>query len=234
MKNNLSENDYLLSNIEVYKEALNDNESQLIKVKYIELLCDFVNYFSEKIKIKNKNYLISKGLETITHIFTIILSKTKNLLVTFLNCQKGFYLFTEFIEQISDEHNVFLQLSSKDAIMYVYKKTIFEINENFVKLNEFKISDEIFLIRSLVEVFVKTNFDKNTCSHCCLKLVHYNFNLSQKELIYFVLEKIKNEKNINIFLLAFFKNLAKTNQFDKLKNYILNLQTFDIHDKNLV
>ena len=81
MKNNLSENYYLLSNIEVYKEALNDNESQLIKVKYIELLCDFVNYFSEKIKIKNKNYLISKGLETITHIFTIILSKTKNLLV---------------------------------------------------------------------------------------------------------------------------------------------------------
>jgi hypothetical protein len=41
----------------------------------------------------------------------------------------------EFIGQITGEQNTFLQLTSKDAIMFVYKKTIFEIHGDFRKLS---------------------------------------------------------------------------------------------------
>jgi hypothetical protein len=39
----------------------------------------------------------------------------------------------EFIGQITGEQNMFLQLTSKDAVMFVYKKTIFEIHNDYRK-----------------------------------------------------------------------------------------------------
>jgi len=68
-----------------------------------------------------------RGLETITHVFKNILLNTKNLEMSYYHGQKAFYYYVEFIGQISEEQNQFLQLSSRDATMYVYKKTIFEI-----------------------------------------------------------------------------------------------------------
>lgn len=48
--------------------------------------------------------------------------------LTFYHCQKGYYYYIEFIEQISSIDHVFLQLNSKDASTYVYKKTIYELD----------------------------------------------------------------------------------------------------------
>lgn len=53
--------------------------------------------------------------------------------ITFYQCEKAFYFYVEFVTQISDDDKAFLQLSSRDAINYVYKKTIFEINYEIKK-----------------------------------------------------------------------------------------------------
>ena len=58
---------------------------------------------------------------------------TKNLDLSFYHSQKAYYFYIEFIEQISDENVIFLQLSSRDAILFVYKKTIYEINQDYKK-----------------------------------------------------------------------------------------------------
>jgi hypothetical protein len=88
---------------------------------------------AEKINIKNKQYYIfifERGIETLIHIFSMIFYYTKNLELTFYHSQKAYYFYVEFIEQISDDNITFLQLSSRDALLFVYKKTIFEISND--------------------------------------------------------------------------------------------------------
>ncbi len=41
--------------------------------------------------------------------------------------KKASYFYVEFVTQISTDETLFLQLSSRDATNYVYKKTIFEM-----------------------------------------------------------------------------------------------------------
>ena len=58
---------------------------------------------------------------------------TKNLDLTFYHTQKAYFFYIEFIEQIYDDNVTFLRLSSRDALMFVYKKTIFDINNDHKK-----------------------------------------------------------------------------------------------------
>ena len=58
---------------------------------------------------------------------------TKNLDVAYYHSQKSFYFYIEFIGQISEDQHTFLQLNSRDAMMFVYKKTIYEINNEIKK-----------------------------------------------------------------------------------------------------
>jgi hypothetical protein len=47
--------------------------------------------------------------------------------IAFYHSQKAFYFYIEFIEQINHDQNAYLKLNSKDAILFVYKKTIYDI-----------------------------------------------------------------------------------------------------------
>ena len=71
-----------------------------------------------------------RGLDTITHVFIMLLYYTQHLETAFTYSQKSLYLYIEFIEQIAFDKNSFLQLSSKDAVIYVYKKTLYKIKKN--------------------------------------------------------------------------------------------------------
>jgi hypothetical protein len=57
--------------------------------------------------------------------------------MAYYHSQKAFYYYTEFIGQITGDQNMFLQLTSRDAIMFVYKKTIFEIHNDYKKATVF-------------------------------------------------------------------------------------------------
>jgi hypothetical protein len=104
--------------------------------KYTELLAEYIHFILDNIKIKKReyaNFIISRGLDTVTNVFTNVLYYTKNLELAFFHSQKSFYFYVEFICQISEAEKLFLQLSSRDAMIYVYKKTLFELNHDFVK-----------------------------------------------------------------------------------------------------
>jgi len=82
--------------------------------------------------IKNKDnfwFIVLRGLDTITSVFTMLLYNTNNLELAYYHSQKAYFYYIEFIEQISDENHSFLMLNSRDASVYVYKKTIFEISK---------------------------------------------------------------------------------------------------------
>nr|QFG74987.1 MAG: hypothetical protein [Megaviridae environmental sample] len=120
--------------------------------KYNLLLLEYNKNFS---KISNTtfntyNYFI--GISTITTIFHMTLIKTRNLNLTIFHTQKAIYYFIEFIEQIFDVNNQFLKLSTKEAIFFVYKKTIFELTSppnilstnSVIKLNILKHITNIY------------------------------------------------------------------------------------------
>ena len=128
-------NKYSLHDTENFNKELMVTPNTVM-IKYTELLAEYTKFIIENIKIKNQKYsrfIIVRGLDTITHVFTTILYYTKNLDITYYHCQKSFYFYVEFISQISEAEKLFLQLSSRDAATYVYKKTLFDLNNNVLK-----------------------------------------------------------------------------------------------------
>jgi len=157
MKNNFTSKDinYLLNNQEVFKKQINNEVSEITK-KYIVLLSEYYDFIIDNIKIKNNNYsnfIIIRGIDTITNVFQSLLLATKNIDATYYHCQKSFYYYVEFVGQISDEEKMFLQLSSRDATTYVYKKTIFEINNECRKSNEL-LTDETRNKIEIVNIYI--------------------------------------------------------------------------------
>ena len=124
-----------LLNIENYKKEFSYSMDDILK-KHGILLNEYLNFIYENINLKNKscnNFIIIRGIETISHVFSIILYYSKNIDLAFYHGQKAFYFYVEFICQITDEQHTFLQLNSRDASLFVYKKTIFDINNDYTK-----------------------------------------------------------------------------------------------------
>jgi hypothetical protein len=105
---------------------------QIVLKEYINIVKMYIDYFSIYIK-KNKIHIITQGLDSITYIFSLLLLHSKNLELTVHHTQQAFLYYIEFINQIDNDNNSFLKLNSKDAILFIYEKTIFKI----IKKNTF-------------------------------------------------------------------------------------------------
>lgn len=124
-----------LLNANNYKEEIQYDKHYILD-KCALLITEYFVYLDEKVNIKNKayfNYILMRGLDTIMHVFDGMLFYTKNVDLAFYHSQKAFYYYVEFIEQIMDTHNSFLKLSSRDASLFVYKRTLFEVYTEYIK-----------------------------------------------------------------------------------------------------
>jgi hypothetical protein len=206
---------YSLHNSENFKKELEPEIGDVIE-KVSGLLLEYFKFITENIKLRNSSFskfIIIRGLDTIVNVFNFILLYTKNLDVTYFHCQKSFYFYVEFVGQISEDEKMFLQLSSRDASTYVYKKTIFDINSELRKSNE-EISDytklKLTVINCYIEIY-KTlllkliNDDLNTLTDTNLNLLEELYkklnNLSNKSLIH----------ELNNIVENLFYNTQKTN-----------------------
>ena len=116
----------------IYESFIEEND-KIIQEKYVSIVIEYlVNIYYKKLS----SFIIIRGLDTITHVFIMLLYYTQHLETAYTYSQKSLYLYIEFIEQIAFDTNSFLQLSSKDAVIYVYKKTIYEIKPANCKKNE--------------------------------------------------------------------------------------------------
>jgi hypothetical protein len=126
---------YAINNLDNYHTNISYYTHDIL-TKFVSLLTEYMTIILEKIHMKNLDcykFIVERGIDTISHVFSIMLYYTKNLDLTFYHSQKAYYFYIEFIEQISDDNVTFLQLSSKDATTFVYKKTIYEINNDYKK-----------------------------------------------------------------------------------------------------
>ena len=146
-----------------FNKELNRPISEIVE-KYVALIGEYYTFICENPNIIHKKqypYLLARGLDTITHVFTIILFYTKNLEITYYHSQKSFYFYVEFIEQILDAQNAFLHLDSRDASIFVYKKTIYEINPDLRTdvENTPEIDDQFKLINAYIQIYKQVPFD---------------------------------------------------------------------------
>lgn len=198
MKSNISnkDNNYSLNNSENFKKDLECSVSDVTK-KYTELIVEYFKFILENIKVSNlsfSKFIIIRGLDTITNVFLYILYYTKNIDLTYFHCQKSFYFYVEFVGQISDDEKMFLQLTSRDATTYVYKKTIFEISNELKKIHD--NPSEIFKEKmKCIENYIHIN------QTYLLKIIHSNkMDISKLDYILAITEKlnsIQNKVNLN-------------------------------------
>lgn len=217
------EANYSLYNSENFNKELDCDVSYVVD-KISELFIDYFNIITENIKLKHLNFLkfiIIRGLDTIIHVFNHLLFYTKNIDLTYFHCQKAFYFYVEFISQISDDEKTFLQLNSKDATTYVYKKTIYEINNDIKKTNE-HISDytklKINIINSYIELY------KSLLMHLITHDIHNTSYITPLTELYKKLNKLNDKsvvKQLNVIIDKIYYCTTDVNKFYDIINLII-------------
>lgn len=150
--------------IYIHDSAVTNNKHTTV-VNFLKLLKTYHVLFNKNIvtkKIHYVDFIYKQGMKCLNHIYTILLHYTNNMSFTYYHCEKGIYYFTEFISQIENE-NSFLKLSSIDAIIFVYKKTIYNINKKLSvveRKNWLNEANDIFKLIISINTF--ENFDNLT------------------------------------------------------------------------
>ena len=148
MKNNI------LQNSENYNKTLNDNIFDIYN-KFTSIINEFILHILDNNKSENVEIELYEGIKTLSHVFKFLILYTKNLELTIYHCQRAFYFFIEFMDQMNDESHSFLQLTIKDAILFVYKKTIYDINDDYRSSYNIEATKEEDLLDIILTIYVE-------------------------------------------------------------------------------
>lgn len=262
---NNEEKELSLKNLDNYKKNLIYSNNDIIKV-YNSIILNCLTHAKKNLNIKNKSYLIyllKNCIFIINEVFIILLINTNNLDIVVQYAQKAFFYYIEFIGQIGDNNHDFLKLTSNDAKIFVYKKTIFDLikviknNDNIDDYNIIKLKIEIInlVIYSYLNN-VKTIDDINFIDELykISNVINENYNDNIKKFIEYynneistILENDYNINNINynnILLIQkkIINKLVKKNKnynidttIKKIKNFFLNSNfNFDIWNTKII
>ena len=142
----VSNNKYSLINTNNYNNYLISNLKEIIN-NYIHILLNYILMFNQKIKMDDSNikfFIFKKGISTINHVFLFILYYTKNLEVTFYHSQHSYIFYLEFIEQLNFNSSNSIKITINDAITFVYKKNIYNVNNSINNINDQEKQMEMF------------------------------------------------------------------------------------------
>ena len=156
---------YNLNKLNNYNKSLKDKNEDIL-LKFISLLKEYFSFFNEKIIIKNKNdkltfFILEKGILNLFNNFKILIYYTKNINLTEYYCKKAIYFYVEYVEQIFNEQNLFLNLTSRDAMLFSCKKTIFDINSEIKSKLKNSVEDlnKLNSLINYLDIFKKRIFD---------------------------------------------------------------------------
>jgi len=198
-----------------------------ILINYTTLLNYYVIYSIENIKSKNIN-IFNKGFSLISNVFVTVLMYSRSLNTTIHHTQKAILYYIEYISQITDkDETMFFNLTLKDAIVYVYTKTIYDINEN---------------IRA---TFVMTKYENSLFKILHILIQNYNnIILFLTKIDIFSKKEIADKKDVllnihllfNEHILKYYNNIhsstVKTN-IKKIEKCVNNLYNTNIQDINI-
>jgi hypothetical protein len=156
-----------------------DYFKERIVIKYcliVEEYFDTVTKLNVLNTLSNPNYTMFLGLEIMNLVFGFVLLKKKSVDYAYFYSQKSYCYFLEYIEQIC-KSDLSQCLNHTDVVLFVYKKTIFEILyntddenshcvENIMSLNEETSeegnSSELNRVFNILSSFTMTFFIRNS------------------------------------------------------------------------
>jgi len=96
---------------------------------YVKVIGEYIELISESKYMNETNTPISSmyvGMNAIHRVFEYVIIKTKNIEKACHYSKKTFYYYLEYMEQIY-RSNLCQNLNHMDAVMFVYRKTIFDL-----------------------------------------------------------------------------------------------------------
>jgi|TARA_B100001063_G_C16737400_1_gene542794 hypothetical protein len=142
-----------IKNIENYKSSIYSSLEDVC-LKIVDISNYYILYTNEN-KFKDVN-ITFKGIEIILNVFSTIYLYSKNLEMATEYANNSIYYYIEYVSQISNKNSefVFVNLTVKDAILYVYRKSVFELNDE-IKKNYVSIKEESTYFETITS-FIKT------------------------------------------------------------------------------
>lgn len=184
---------------------------------YTNIVADYFEHMiqSELLnKLNNNTYIFIIGLNAVLHIYKLSLLNSRSFETAQFLCQKAYYCYLEYIEQMN-KSNLLHNLNNSDAIIFVYKKTISDSNilnitENN-NLNNSLLTTKYFINANITESREELEIILN-----CISVVTKSILFFKSDYIFekkdSILSEINN-KNISI-------NLLKTIMLNHLNNYL--------------
>lgn len=216
-----------INNIDNYNISFQDGHF-IIFNKYLLSINEYLKHFLDNIYIQNTNYytyVLKRGILTVNHVFKFLLIYTKNIDIVYYNCQKASIYYIEFMGQISDDNHSFLQLNSKDAALFVYKKTIYEIN-NGVR-NDFiadditcKLIDMVDILINIYNQILNHLIDNNTTIDV-IKIVNTELINIMQKIIRLSMEQSDNKVQAVLIFITYFN---KSNLLDFLNIFLKKIK----------
>ena len=148
-----------LMNKELYKKHIINYD--IIAFEYVKILHEYLSHITKNINIKNiihSKFIVNRGYDLLKNVFLTLILYTKNIDLVSFHLRKSYLYYIEFIGQIGEDSNSYLQLNSKDACLFVYKKTIYNIDENYKK--HFVDEDKENMLILNKKINIMTNIEK--------------------------------------------------------------------------
>ena len=159
---------YSIENANVYRSSIVENPSVLFE-KYTQIINEYFIHSIESLHNENiyelqtyhdYKYILKTGFNGLTYVFKVLLLYTRNLELTYFHTQKAIYYYIEFIHQISNDINVSVQLTPKDALLFIYKKTIFQIQNDY-RHKFVETSEDVYknnILGNMISIYTKVIF----------------------------------------------------------------------------
>lgn len=128
---------FSLTDIQTYSNKMSLPQS-IVEEHFKKLIIEyfeFINRDQKKIVTANSEmykFTLIRGLETMGHVYKLVLLHTNNVSAAIYHSQRSICLYVEFILQIMENSQTFLKLTTKDAVLYVYRETIFRLKKNLL------------------------------------------------------------------------------------------------------
>lgn len=174
---------------------------QSIVKLYSSLLLELINRLYKGdiyYKLNEPQKVIYNGFNVIQHVFEYANNKTNNLEKSYFISQQACNYYCEYIEQIH-ESNLINTLNHNDAIIFVYKKTIFEL---YNKNQDTNLSNSIYLLQETTKDKSGDLSSKVVC--LCHEVMYWdnNFTIEQRKFIceYYLPKILCNFKKIDLFI----------------------------------
>lgn len=224
--------------------------------KYIDILTEFFTLYGQSGLINETSNILCTGITTIHRVFEYVFIKTQSLEKTIYYAQKASYYYLEYMEQISQTISCSVSLNQTDAILFVYKKTIFDLydgeNNTFNTMTDIMSLNEEILpsentnwtivfpkILKFINVLLFWNNDllilNDRTDICNIFLLHGLLNIENMDVIVSYLEIIQQKILVNRepaiykeLLIEIIDKLSNNKQKMYKNKYLLNADKNDV------